>query len=203
MLIIGLTGGTGCGKTTALQQVALRGGCALDCDAIYHELLQTDPALLQAIAAHFPAAVPEGVLDIKALGKLVFADRRKLEKLNFITHRFVAQVVNTRLEQARQAGCPLAAIDAIALLESGLAARCDVTVAVLAPEALRVQRLLAREQISEEYARARIRAQKDDQYYTSQCDYVLYNDCPTREAFAARCDALLDLIASSAAGTAR
>ena len=194
MLIIGLTGGTGCGKTTALAQVARRGGCALDCDEIYHELLRTSPELLSAIQAQFPGVVEAGVLNLKALGKLVFADRRKLERLNFITHHFVAQVVNERLRQAEAEGRPLAAIDAIALLESGLAARCDVTVAVLAPEAARVQRLLAREPITEEYALARIRAQKDDSFYARQCDYVLYNDCPDRAAFAARCDALLDTI---------
>ena len=65
---------------------------------------------------------------------------------------------------------------------------------ITAPEEVRVQRLLQRENITEEYARARIRAQKGEAYFARHCDHILWNDCPTKEAFEARCDALLDTI---------
>jgi len=194
MYIIGLTGGTGCGKTTALRCIERRGGVALDCDAIYHELLAHDADLLQAITDSFPESLVNGVFVRKELGKLVFADPQKLKELTAITGRYINRAVDQRLEAAKAAGGTLAAIDAIGLLEGNLVNRCDTTIAVVAPEEARVQRLLQRENITEAYARARIRAQKSEEYFAQRCDHILRNDCPTKEAFEARCDALLDTI---------
>ena len=73
-MIFGITGGTGCGKTTALEALHSLGGVCLDCDAIYHDLLKTDKALLAAIEGRFPSVVKAGQLDRKALGSRVFAD---------------------------------------------------------------------------------------------------------------------------------
>ncbi|MDY3224630.1 MAG: dephospho-CoA kinase, partial [Candidatus Faecousia sp.] len=129
-MILGITGGTGCGKTTLLNCIAQQGGLILDCDAIYHELLRTDPALLGAIEARFPGTVEDGVLQRKKLGNLVFSDDKALSDLNAVTHGAVRAEVLRRLEEKPA----LAAIDAIALFEGGLAQLCDVTVAVTAPE---------------------------------------------------------------------
>ena len=170
-LIIGITGGTGCGKTTLLNYIRNAGGLVLDCDAIYHELLRSDTAMLSAIEAQFPGTVEHGVLNRKKLGGIVFADEQALLDLNAITHSAVKQEVLRRLE----VGPGLAAIDAIGLFEGNLAEICDVTVAVTAPEELRVKRLMARDGISEEYARSRIAAQKDEQWYRDRCDVVLDN----------------------------
>ena len=89
-------------------------------------------------------------------------------------------------------GRPLAAIDAIALLESGLKELCHATVAVIAPPEVRVRRIMAREGISEDYAWARVRAQKPDDYFIKGCDYTLWNDCAGPEEFGARVRALLE-----------
>ena len=86
-MIIGITGGTGCGKTTLLNVIAEAGGLILDCDAIYHELLQRDDALLNAIEARFPGVVEYGALNRKKLGAIVFADEKALLDLNAITHK--------------------------------------------------------------------------------------------------------------------
>ena len=91
-----------------------------------------------------------------------------------------------RLETAPQ----LAGIDAIGLFEGGLSELCDVTVAVTAPEEARVRRLMARDHISEEYARIRIRAQHDESWFRERCDYVLTNDSNI-DAFATKCLAFL------------
>ena len=79
-MIIGITGGTGCGKTTALQAVQALGGMVLDCDAIYHNLLETDKSLLAAIESRFPGTVENGALDRKALGNIVFNDKAAFGK---------------------------------------------------------------------------------------------------------------------------
>ena len=153
-MIIGITGGTGCGKTTLLKVIQEAGVLILDCDAIYHELLRTDAALLSAIEARFPGTVENGQLQRKKLGAVVFADRNALLDLNAITHSAVKQEVQKILAKMPD----LAAIDAIALFEGGLAELCDVTVAVTAPADIRVQRLILRDGITEEYARSRIGA---------------------------------------------
>ena len=185
-MIIGITGGTGSGKTTLLKVIGEAGGLILDCDAVYHGLLLTDGEMLQAIEARFPGTVREGVLDKKALGNRVFSNEMELEELNRITHGAVKKAVEQRLQEKPA----LAAIDAIALVESGLATLCDVTVAVTAPEAVRVQRLMARDGISEEYAKKRIGAQHTEGWFRENCEYVLEN-AGTEQDFRRKCIAFL------------
>ena len=185
-MILGITGGTGCGKTTLLNCVAEQGGLILDCDAIYHELLRTDPALLAAIEARFPGSVENGVLQRKKLGSLVFSDEKALEDLNAITHGAVKTEVLRRLEQKPA----LAAIDAIGLFEGGLAELCDVTVAVIAPEEARIARLMARDGIGRDYAKRRIAAQKSAEWFRERCDYCLENN-GTQADFQKTCLAFL------------
>lgn len=185
-MIIGITGGTGSGKSTLLQLIAGRGGLVLDCDAIYHALLQTDKELLQSIENTFPGTVTAGSLDRKKLGTIVFNDEAALLELNCITHAAVKKEVLRILEEKPE----LAAIDAIGLFEGELDSLCDVTVAVTAPTEDRVRRIMARDGISESYARNRINAQHSNLWFTSKCDYALENN-GTREEFSAKCIAFL------------
>ena len=186
-MIIGITGGSGCGKTTLLNVIREKGGLVLDCDAIYHRLLQEDPALLEAIEARFPGVVENGQLQRKKLGNIVFSDESALSDPNKITHSAVKKEVQRQLSLHQG----LAAIDAIGLFEGGLAELCDVTVAVIAPVEHRVRRLMVRDGISESYARSRIAAQHEEGWFRERCGYVLVND-GTLDAFATECLAFLD-----------
>lgn len=186
-MVLGITGGSGSGKTTLLELIREQGGLVLDCDAIYHRLLQTDRAMLQAISARFPGTVQEGSLDRKALGAVVFSDPAALEALNRITHAAVKRAVL----EALSAGPTLAAIDAIGLFEGDLACLCDVTVAVIAPTEQRIARLMERDGIEEQYARLRIQAQHRDDWFAQRCHYTLCNDS-TPDAFQSKCLAFLD-----------
>ena len=170
-MILGITGGSGSGKTTLLDLIREAGGLVLDCDAIYHELLQTDTEMLRAIEERFPGTVQNGRLDRKKLGAIVFTDKNALLQLNAITHSAVKKEVLRQLEPKPG----LAAIDAIGLFEGGLAELCDITVAVAAPMEQRIARLMARDGISEEYARSRIAAQHDDSWFRQNCDVTLDN----------------------------
>ena len=180
--IIGITGGTGCGKTTALNTIRDLGGTVIDCDAVYHRLLQHDPTLPAAIAERFPGTVENGQLNRKKLGSLVFSDPDALLALNRITHSAVKNEVLRQLP----AYPTLVAIDAIGLFEGGLSELCDATVAVTAPEETRITRLMEREGISRSYAEGRVAAQKSNAAFSAMCSYTLENDT-TIEAFRAKC----------------
>ena len=185
-MIIGITGGTGCGKTTLLNLIRQQGGLILDCDAIYHQLLRSDTSLLAAIEDRFPGTVQAGELDRKGLGSIVFADKKALQYLNRITHSAVKAEVLRQLETKPA----LAAIDAIGLFEGGLAPLCDVTVAVTAPKEARIARLMARDGISGDYAKKRIAAQHTERWFRARCDYALDNDADL-ESFRTKCIAFL------------
>lgn len=182
--IFGVTGGTGCGKTTFLKVLEEKGFLTIDCDALYHDLLRENAAMLAAIGAAFPGTVVGGSLQRKALGQIVFADPAALKTLSAITDPFVDAAVEALLAAHPAQN---AAIDAIRLFESGIARRCSRTFAVTAPVETRVKRLMAREGISEDYARLRIAAQPDDSVFAGLADVVLVNDFPTRAEFEAHC----------------
>ena len=185
-MIIGITGGTGSGKSTMLHLIAAHGGEIFDCDAIYHQLLQTDTSLLNAIENRFPGTVIDGALDRKKLGAIVFADENALQDLNRITHSEVKAEILRRLAEKPA----LAAIDAIGLFEGELDCICDITVAITAPAEDRIKRIMARDGITEEYARTRIAAQHSDDWFTQRCDYVLENNS-TSQDFQGKCIAFL------------
>jgi len=189
MFIIGITGGTGSGKTTVLGVLKEFGARVIDCDALYHDMLETNRAMLGEIEARFPGVIQNGVLDRKALGRIVFADEKALADLNAITHRYVVEEVDRLLAQWREENVSVAAIDAIALIESGLGERCDVLIGVTAPEEVRVRRVMERDGGSEEYARMRVAAQKPASFFIENCDCVLESNAPTSDEFRQRCRA--------------
>ena len=185
--ILGITGGTGCGKTTLLKAFESIGGEVLDCDAIYHELLKTDASLLAAIENRFPGCVEKGELNRKKLASIVFTDPAALADLNTITHGAVKAEVLRRLEST---SAPVA-IDAIGLFEGGLAELCHTTVAITAPLNDRVERLMARDNITAQQATQRIQAQKPESWFREHCDHILENN-GTAINFQEKCLAFFD-----------
>lgn len=195
MTIIGITGPTGAGKTTALNELVKLGGCIYDADAVYHDLLKSSTALRRELEDRFgPLTDEQGEFQRKKLGAIVFADPEALADLNTISHRYVVAAIQEQLHKAQKQGTACAAIDAIALFESGLDKLCQATVAITAPPEIRVRRIMVREGISEEYARSRVAAQNPDDFFTSRCGYTLINDCIAPEEFAVRAKVLFESI---------
>lgn len=192
MKIVGITGGTGTGKTTVLNYLKSLDAHVIDCDAVYHQLLKENKQLLADLEAAFGAVVKDGELDRKALGAVVFSDEKALQRLNEITHGYISDEVESQLERAKTAGRKICAIDAIGLLEGGLKDRCDFTVGIVAPTELRVSRLMAREGITEEYARLRIDAQKPNEYFIANCDHTLENNTNNLEDINSKCADLFE-----------
>ena len=125
----------------------------------------------------------------------MFADANALADLNAITHKAVKTEVMARLPQGGSmwASTPAVAIDAYGLFEGGLAELCAVTVAVVAPVEDRVRRLMERDQITEDYARSRIAAQRTNEEFSKLCQYTLDNN-GTLEDFQSKCLAFLQEI---------
>lgn len=187
MRTVGLTGPTGAGKTTALRAVRALGGVVFDCDRVYGELLRSSPAMLEAIEARFPGVVRGGELQRRELAGRVFSDPEALRDLSDITHPYVVDEVRRGLDRAREAGCPLAAVDAIALFESGADRLCDETVFVTAPLEARVERIMERDGIDRRQAEARALAQRGDEYFEGLCGRKLVNNFPDSESFYRHC----------------
>ena len=191
MHIIGITGPTGCGKTTLLRVIEAHGGFTVDCDALYYQMLRENAPMRAALTEAFGEVfLPDGSLDRPRLGNLVFSDPDALSRLNAIVYRHMNRRMRELLAGQNR---PWFAIDAINLVESGLAGLCDTTVAVLAPKALRLARIMARDGIPEDYARRRIEAQKPDEFYRASCGAVLENS-GTPEAFQQTCEQWLQAI---------
>ena len=176
LTVVGLTGGSGSGKTTALKVLERLGALILDADELYHELTVQSEPMQTELTERFGPVYRDGALDRKALGAVVFSDPAALLDLNGITHKYVAEELDRRLTDYALGGGTLAVIDAIGLLDIESGRRATVKVAVTAPRETRVARLMQRDRISAEAARARIDAQRSDDWFRENCDYLLCND---------------------------
>lgn len=181
-MILGITGPTGAGKTTALEELKKRGYRVVDCDRLYDGMLERDESLRSALKAAFGEQIflPDGSLDRRALSATVFGDSRELKKLNDIVFPAVGAEVEKIIAENPTRGV---AIDAINLIESGLGEMCDMTVAITAPVQVRAQRIMARDGITQERAMARINAQKPDKFYRKHCTFLLENRAGSQAEF--------------------
>lgn len=180
MEIIGITGQTGAGKSTICRALVSRGAYHIDADAVAKSLYCKGAPILSKLQDAFGSQIltADGALDRPALAAAAFRDRDSTARLNAIVHPAVTEKIRAILDEQRKAGVQCVLIDAIALFESGEAALCDRTVGVIAPEAVRLARITARDGLSEADALLRIRAQHDESFYVSRCDDVIRNYPP-------------------------
>ena len=177
MKILGLTGGSGTGKSAACTAFARLGCGVIDADATYRTLCDTCEPMLKEIQNVFGDVFStDGKLDRKKLGAIVFADAQKLQQLYAITHPYIRQAARDAFAAYSKRGCLLCIYDAPVLFEGRMETLCDKTCAVLAARNTRIARIVARDAITEEYAALRIDAQEDDAFYRERCDYVVQND---------------------------
>ena len=144
--LIGLTGPIGCGKSTVGQMLAGLGGTVIDADQLAREVTAPGEPTLPAIRQRFGNDVfqADGSLDRGALAEIVFNDEKALRDLEAITHPAVRHRVEVLLASAKDAGVPFVVIEAIKLVEGGLAQNCDEVWLVDCPPAVQRKRLRAR-----------------------------------------------------------
>lgn len=173
-MILGITGGSGCGTTTVGLMLREKGFCFIDADAVYHELLEHDESLRIRLTVRFGHGIlSDGKINRRALAAIVFSDEDALADLNTITHGVIVEEIARRLRELNGRN---AAVEAIALFESGLAELCDASVSVLCDREVRIRRITARDSITEVEAASRVDAQKDDSYFIDNSDYILLNN---------------------------
>ncbi len=161
MLKVGLTGGIGCGKTVVRRRLEERGIPTLDADAVVHRLLQSGTDVTRQIAKSFGRAViaSDGSVDRKALGAIVFRDEEARKKLNAIVHPGVWREIERFFEEREKASDPVAVVDAALMIETGSYRRYDLVVVVHCPPELQLERLMARDGLSQEDALRRVHLQ--------------------------------------------
>ena len=198
MRIIGLCGGSGSGKGAVSDFLSGRGIPCIDLDQVYHSLTSSDSLCLRELKAEFGEEIisTDGSLDRVRLRDIVFAGgqaEKKLKKLNEITHKHVIFRAEEELSRLCLAGHSLAVVDAPLLFESGYDKKCQLTVAVLADRALRIERIRQRDGLSEEEAVQRIDSQMSDGELARRADYTVYNN-GTYSELTSSCERLIKKI---------
>ena len=178
MKIIGLTGPTGAGKSTVSKMLQDNGFFVADGDAVAREIVEKGSPVLEKLVDVFSKDIlsSDGNLIRSELAKRAFKDEESLALLNSITHPEIDRIIFDRINNAE--GCKGAIIDAAALIESKIADKCDILCVVTAPKEIRLQRVMERDGISEEAAKTRMSAQKEDSFYTEKADIVINNYPP-------------------------
>lgn len=174
-VVIGLTGPSGGGKTTAGRLLVQMGAALIDCDRLAREVQQPGSACLDELCRAFGRHIllKNGGLDRRRLGELCFGNAENMALLNSVTHKYILELLPERINSCR---APLVFVEAGALYESGADALCDDVVAVLADKATAIRRLTARDGLTAERAADRLSSQLPQDTLAARADYVIYND---------------------------
>lgn len=174
-MIFGITGQTGSGKSTVSEQFRALGVDVLDADFAARVVCEPGTPCLAEIIESFgrDMLLPNGELNRRRLGTVVFSDPAKLERLSKITHYYIREWV---LQKIRQSKSMLCAIDGAVLIGSNMESLCRAMVAVVAEPDIRKKRIMARDGLSEEEAVKRIAAQEDEDFYRKHADFIIENN---------------------------
>lgn len=173
MIVLGLTGSIGMGKTTAAENFRRLGVPVHDADRAVHELLAKDDEAIKRIKEQFPSSEKKGAIDREKIASQVFNDPEALARIESILHPMVRRQERLFLETAARRGCRLAVLDVPLLFETGGEARCDAVVVVSAPVFLQEQRVLSRSGMTRERLASIQARQMPDAEKRRQADFVV------------------------------
>ena len=183
MRVIGLTGGIGSGKSTVSQFLAELGAVILDADKVGHEAFKPDSEIWRQVVAAFGRQIltPDGNIDRKKLGNIVFGNPESLSRLNQIMHPRMYALVKAQLEEYRRQGTRVVVLEAPLLLEAGWTSLVDEVWVTTAPEATVLKRLEKRTGLSQAESLARLRSQLPSEERVRQADVIINTDCDLDE----------------------
>lgn len=183
MKVIGLTGQTGAGKTTASDALRAGGLPVIDCDLLAREVVNNSKSCLGDLVLAFGCDIIDhnGELNRRKLGAAVFGDKKKLRRLNAITFPHILHRIEEEIERYKKLGTGALVLDAPTLYEAKADKLCSAVVAVIAPEQQRLQRITARDGLSEQEALNRIHSQHDDAFFRARAGYLVENSGSPQE----------------------
>lgn len=181
--IIGLTGQTGAGKTVAAEFFAQNGFVVINCDIVAREVVKNGGNCLIELVAEFSPSIlnADNSLNRKLLGSIVFSNREKLGRLNAIIFPYIKTSIEAKVAEIAASGAPLILLDAPTLFESGANVLCDCIVSIIAKSSLRLERIVKRDNLTEQEGKNRINSQHDDGFFKSNSDYIIENNESTKE----------------------
>lgn len=173
-LVVGLTGQTGSGKTTVADILKKNGCLIIDADLIAREIVEPGHKCLLELKKEFGDIIcnKDGTLNRRILASIAFSNKEKTNKLNNITHPFIVSKINEIVED-NDNKCRIIIIDAALLIESGLNKICKIVISIIAPENIRINRIIKRDFITKEEAIKRVKSQNNEEFYRSNSSYVL------------------------------
>lgn len=178
MRVIGITGPTGAGKSLVCGRLGdWERITVIDCDQVAREVVRRGERCLLDLAVEFSSAIldKDGELDRRRLAGIVFRDRKKLRRMEAIMFPYILDRIQAMLREREAAGDRAVFLDAPTLYQSGADILCEKVVAVLAPAEDRLRRIMERDSLPEEDARARMSSQLTDDYFESRADYIIRN----------------------------
>lgn len=185
-MVIGLTGQTGAGKSTVSRIFVKNGFTLIDADQISRDIMKPDLPCLEEVFDFFGDSIrnPDNTLNRKALGNIVFSDKRKLESLNSICHPFITEEILARIGHFTAQGHGMILLDAPTLFESQASDFCDLIISVVADPQLRQERIMKRDSLTAEEAIARMNSQLSEYFFVEHSDYVIRNNDSCEQLFA-------------------
>ena len=177
-LIVGLTGQTGAGKSTAAEVFLGQGFVHIDADQISREVVEPGKPCLDELFDFFGNNIknPDGSLNRKVLASIAFSDKKKLESLNTICHPFITEEIFERIKYYQNCGEHFVLLDAPTLFESRASDFCDLIISVIADPDIRRDRIMKRDGLTEEEALCRMNAQLPEDFFIKQSDHVIRNN---------------------------
>lgn len=202
MITLGITGRSGCGKSTVTSVFSAHGVPLADADQLSREILLPGSPLLPRLAERFGADIlaPDGTLNRRLLADRAFATPDDKAALDSLTHPEIVRRIRAAKQAARDAGAPLFVLDGAVIVGTAAQAECDRLCVVTAPFETSVARIVARDGISPEMAARRLNAQTPVKTLTAQADYVLCNDADLAQLQDAAEHLCVELLAEGGAG---
>ena len=178
VMIVGLTGQTGAGKSTVSRVFADNGFAVINADSIARLVVEKGSKCLDEISDYFGSGIlnPDSTLNRKALAKVVFTDRCKLDSLNTIIYPYITGEILRQIKRFSENGEKLILLDAPTLFESHADDFCEIIISVLAEPETRKLRIIERDGITSQQAENRMNSQLDAEFFISHSDYIIDND---------------------------
>lgn len=180
MVVFGITGGSGSGKTSVSAMFSELGVQIIDTDAIAHSIAEKGTECLEELARYFGTGIlnPDGTLDRKKLAHMAFSDDGRKAALNRITHKYIKARAEAEIKNSSS---DLAAIDGAVIIGSSIEPMCEFIISVIADKKIRLERIKKRDGLTDDQAQERLAAQPDDDFYRQNSGYIIYNNGSTDE----------------------